>query len=702
MGALGFGYGLHMRSRAHLLAGGAVVPPAPVQPTGTIAADGWSAMTASPQDLSFASIPVARAGFDQSGGATTWQESVLLTKRVRQPFPNEAAFTPDRVAMSDYVYAGDAVEGFTNNSVETSPLAIAAWIMPARELVGETVHWEITAFHRDARADPASGIGRQVAAVRVRANNGTETSPWQTIGETAISTLCQDASAIECFQGDLDIAALADGAFWLEAEVFPWFGGAGSVLKSEGRTAQREFSRRWFCKNPARALNPPLVYVASTGDDTAGAVSSDSSAAQAQPCRTLGGAWARARSVLGSGLGAMDGLRVRVLDTIDSGSVPYAASYPQDCAAVVVERAPQTSRSNAVIRWNTHLRCYFKDHSPGITEGALTFRDCTIERTAGWAFYGETAAPLHVQFHNVAMRNNGQPGTWRTNSHISIFGMEMTGYANTLLQTAAGEVRMLRALDAVLAGGGPEAWVTVGCKLSQASAGRMADAAAGVIYQGNRFLSPVASTGPIGLSATGVGDIVGPTAVVQNLIEVTHTTAQVAAFLLAAASGASRHSVVHHNVGTGIGQLGRWNLYYDENAGGAREHRLHSFKGNLCEQLNTKGDIFAQDGTRLGQFAFNHGTGCSGNYAVSHANFPEAEEQDFAGPGSVIGAGAASFLDDRSTSGTADAPVAGTGGGDYRLQPGSAARALQPGPVLAFDMDGAPRGGAAQAAGAYV
>ncbi|WP_115366007.1 hypothetical protein [Alteripontixanthobacter maritimus] len=680
---------------------GGAVPVAPWQPTGAVGTDGWSVTTASPRDLSFAAVPVDRAGFDQTGMATTWKESVLLTKRVRQAYPDEAAFTADRIAVSDYIYAEDIAKGFTNGSLETSPPPIAAWIMPACELVAGSVHWEIAAYHRDARSDPITGVGRQVAAVRVRANNGTEASPWQTVGKTSISTLCQDASAMECFEGDLDIGALADGPFWLEAEVFPWFGGTGSVLKSEARTGQREFSRRWFCKNVTRAANPPMVYVASTGDDALGEVSSDSATARAKPCRTLGGAWARARTVLGNGRGTMDGLRVRVLDTVDSGSVPYAVSYPQDCAAVVVERAPETSRSNAVVRWNTHLRCYFKDHSPGITEGALTFRDCTIDRTAGWAFYGETAAPLHVQFHDVVMRNNGQPGTWRTSSHVSIFGMEMTGYANTLAQTAAGEVRILRALDADLAGGGPEAWVTLCCRLTRANAGRMADAAKGVIYHGNLFLSPVASTGPIGLSAVGVADIVGPVAVVQNLIEVTHTTAQVAAFLLAAASGASRHSVVHHNIGTGAGQLGRWNLYYDENAGGAREHRLHSFKGNLCEQLNTKGDIFAQDGTRLGQFAFNHGVGCSGNYAVSHANFPEAEEQDFAGPGTRIGAGKVLFVNDRSTSGTAEAPVAGMGGGDYHLLPESAARAIQPKPVLAFDMDGMARGGGAQAAGAY-
>ncbi|MEP2234648.1 MAG: hypothetical protein ABJM58_03320 [Alteripontixanthobacter sp.] len=701
MGRLGFGFGSVSRGVI-----GAGLPPAPPQP-GMIplAIDntGWRASVDNPADLTLQPIELSRAGFDGAGAPATWDTQLLLTKRVRQPFPDHTQFTPGQVAISDYVYASDTLTGVANNSLAESPLPIAQWVMPSREVVADTVAWEVVAFHRDARADPVSGKGRQVACVRVRASNGGQTTAWQAVSATSISALCTEGCPLEVYSGALDITALNDGMFWLEAEILPWFGTAASVLRSEDNTQPREFSRRYFLKDAVRAAAPPLVYVASSGSDGSGAVSADPAIASASPCLTVGGALARARAQLGATQGSLDGLRIRVMDSVQMGSVPYQANYPQDVGAIVVERAPATARADAVIAWSTTLRFYFKAHTAPITEGALTFREVTIDRQAATTIYGEAANQLLVQFHDVVFANHANAGTLRANTHLAVFGMAITGYSGTFSLTTSGEIRMLRGVVGDLNNGGPEAWVTVACELTRANACFYADPAKGAIFASNRYLSPTGNTGPLVFTGTTAGGDIGPLAIVQNLIEVTHTVNSSASVRLSADDdfGNIANAVILHNTTTGIGQLGRWNVFYDEHPTVAREHRLIACKGNLVAQLNTKSDIFQSNGTRQGNFAFSHGVGCAGNYAVFDANAPDSEHQDYAGPGSKIGGGPPAYVAYRGTSGTQSAPVAGQGGGDYRLDPASNARGILAEPLLAFDLNGAARGNAAQAAGAY-
>ena len=695
MGRLGFGFA----GRRHGRGNTGPLPPM----SGTVDASGWFAAVDRPRDLTMQEIPVQRAGFDAQGNAASHLAGIRLTKRVRRPWPDHRQASAQHVALSDYLYATDTPLGFGSDSVALAPKPMAAWVMPARECVGDSLRWEIVAFHRNARPDPLSGIGRQVACVRVRANSGSQQTAWQVVSETQISALCQDANPVEVFAADLDLTGLGDGAFWLEAEVMPWYGDAASVLRSEDNAQPREFSRRWFLKDAPRAAAPPLVYVASWGDDAAAAVSSDIAAAEAAPAATLGGAFARARKVLGNGQGAMDALRVRILDRVQSGYVPYQASYPQDVAAVVVERAPQTARADAVLEWTAHWRPRFADHAISGMEGALTFRDVTIERKGGYSFYGESAANLHVQLVDCEIDNGGNAGTWRATAHVSHFGGSLTGYNGSLAQSSGGEIRLLRGITADLTGGTFEGWVTVGSRLTGAGAMRSADPAKGAITYGNTFIAPAASTGPVVMPTGPQVAEVGPIAVVQNLIEVTHTEATAPSMAIGASSepGNITHAVIQHNTGTGVGQLGRWNLFYDEQAGFARSSEQASFAGNLAVQLNTKGDIFHQDAGRTGQFAFAHGVGCAGNFSVAMPNAPVSEAQEYAGPGSLIGAGDPAFADYRGTTGSVASPVAGAGGGDYRLTMDSPARELLAAPVLAFDLAGAPRGNGAQAAGAY-
>lgn len=124
-------------------------------------------------------MPVTRKGFDATGAATTYSEMRTFTKRKRQTWatglsdPQHPPATATTLVMDDYVYSTDTTPvNVTNNSAEISPKPIAAWVMPARLLVANSITWEIIAFHRDYRGN------RQVAMVRVRGNDGTTQTPW--------------------------------------------------------------------------------------------------------------------------------------------------------------------------------------------------------------------------------------------------------------------------------------------------------------------------------------------------------------------------------------------------------------------------------------------------------------------------------------------------------------------------------------------
>lgn len=712
----GLAYGLGLRPRSPV---GATAMPASIS---SIDADGWSAQWANGTPPAFApdsaptSIAVSRAGFDAAGGAISYHTTGIFTRRKRQVYPNQALDTDATVALDDYVYATDSIAGVGNNSTETSPKPIAAWVMPARLLVGNSVHWEMVAFHRNFRQR------RQVAAVRVRANDGTTQTAWQTISATAISTLVEDANPIEVYRGDLDITALATGLFWLEAEVFPWIGTTAAILKTEEShatsTAPREFNRRYFLKNVARAADPPLAYVSSAGVDSTGVWSISAVTAAATPFLTVAGAMTAVNDATrGTPAtdGVVDGCRIRIVDTVTLGTV--ASARPQNVAAVVIERAPNTARANAVVTLATPFRTRIGSTglSAPLTEGAILFSDVTINRTANTTLIGEAAVNIAFGFRNVVFVS-ATTGAYLANSHAAHFGTVFTGTTPTLAQSTGGQQRLLRGITADFNTSGPECWVTAGCALTRVGTTSQSDPRMGAIWYANRYLNPSNANACIAIEAVNPGDTITGIAVVQNLIE-TIGTGGVSSMRLSGdnANGSIVHAVLAHNVFTGVKIAGRCNIFYDEATGtNRRNHRLIRDVGNIYVQLNTKGDVFhstaapAEAPNRTGQLAYHHGVGCHGNWSQYRVNSETAfsEDQAYPGLGSNIGTSTETradplFVDYRGTGGTGTTPVAGAGGGDYRLQAGSPARGRVTVCGLSFDLSGIARAGAMQAAGSY-
>ena len=682
-----------------------------------IAADGWQATWASGTPPTFApdSSPVAqtfsRAGYDATGATTTYSEDMTMLRRVRNVYPNQATdvttattFSPaNAVALEDYVYLTDSASGVTNISAEISPVPIANWTMRDRQLVGNSIYWEIIAFHRNFRS------GKQVACVRVRANDGTTQTAWQVVATTAVSSYAEDPNPIETYSGTLDISGLAAGLVWLEGEVFPWIGDTNSVLRSENSSVVREFSRRHFLKDTTRAASPPLAYVASTGNDATGVWSTTAATALATPFLTVTGAMtAMTVGANGTVCGSKaDGCRIRIVDTVSLGA-GATTTRPQNCAAVIVERAPGTARAAAIVTHGASFRGRLGVTGllGGLTEGAICFYDLTINRTGAFTMFGEAGNQLQLHFHNIDFQNSSTSKVI-TNSHQYFYGVTLASYFG--LGVSAGvQTRLTRGLTVDCAGAsGVEGWVIVGSKLTRTIDISYSDTTKPFICYNNKWINP-SSTGGVGAwIGTVSGADYGALAYVQNLIECYHTTASTAGFRIANDNflGNLVHSVIYANTDTGYGSVNRANYLYDD-ATAARFHKLHRHVGCIVSQLNTKGDIFQNDGTRTGQFAYTHGVGCQGNFTMFQTNSGLAgnEMQTYPGPGCSIGTSTTVRNDPLFTNYQASnnsGGAAATGGGTYTLTGPSPARGIVTVTGLRFDLAGDPRAATADAAGCY-
>ena len=688
----GLGFGLALRARPR--PGPPTVPP-PAAAIAAINPDGWTAEWASGTPPTFApatspqTIAVVRAGFDALGQPATYGGTRTFTRRKRLPYPNHASDTATTIVLDDYVYATDTIPGVANGSTEASPKPVAAWAIPHRAVVGNQLPLELVAFHRNARA------GRMVAAVRFSASDGT-TTVTQTVAATTLSTRAGDAQPLPVFAATLDIAALATGLVTVNAEVFPWIGDTTAVLRSQDQSAAREFSPRYFLKNPGLAAAPPLAYVSQTGSDTAGVVSSNAVSAAAAPFLTVKGAIDAIHNAFAATTG-VDGAIVR----IGAGSFALtsaSADRVQRVGALTIERDPAVPRANAIVAWGTapFAPRLAAGLTPPVATGCLRFRDVTVQRTGPSFLQGQTNAALEILWEDVALDNGGY-GPWLTRSSNVFSGVTAVNAGGGWLgATALGEHRLLRGVVADLVDGGWENWVTLACALTRASAGTLRDPTKGAILFQNRFVNPLPTSSPAAVSAVNAGETITGFWVMQNLIEVLRTGGGPAVRVSSdtISHGNTDHCGLGHNTVTGQGSVGRHNLFYDNNTNGERRsHRRAWHKGDILGQLNCKGDVDIQDGSATGMFPYHHGVGCQGNFSQFRTNSAGLyfEFQTYPGLGSNIGTSVTVRNDPLFLNYQGVTTAAGAGGGDYRLQPGSPARGIVSTRCLSHDLAGNAR-----------
>jgi hypothetical protein len=686
----------HPLRNCFMAAGAAVFGGAAPPPFTAIAADGWTLT-----GTGTGSATVSRAGYDGTATAVTISDTVHSAVEKRQVYPNQLLADAGKYAASDYLYAADTVAGATNNSTLVSPKPIATWGMHDRVLVDGSIAWEVIPFHRNARG------GTQVACVRVRATDGTNTTAWQYATTTAISASCETPFQPEVYSGSLSLTGLNDDSLiTLQGEVYPHFGVSASVLASNTETEFR-FTNRYYYRNAARYAAPNIICVRSTGNDATGVVSTTEATALATPCLTVGGAFVRAQALLGTAnKNILSGLEIRVHDGVSLGSVGFVYVC-QDAAAIKITRTTTSAnRAAANITMSALFRPFSagNPNSPTLTESAILFEDVTITRSADVDMAGEAARKMHIQMRNVDVNfgsvacSNGL----KSSAHLSVFGMTVTNFVGGFAQTSAGDNRMFRGLTGSFNNTAIDGYCIIGCSLAAAQI-RTDTAQRGALIYNNFLPSPPGGGNAAIRVDTAVAGQNLYAAVVQNLAP-TLTTGSDPAIMISGDSfkGNCAHVVHHHNSYPGDGGYGRANNFYDETAGTARSHTLISDKANLLPQMNSKPrDTYLSLSVTPGNFAHHHGVGCDANFTedLDSGGGSLSFSQLYPGLRSVIAGGDPLYTDDRAT--VAVGPTAGTVGGTYTTQSGSPARDILPAPLLGFDRVGNARGSGTQDAGAY-
>lgn len=673
----------------------------------SVNANGWSNTYASPPtfapDVTPEYFTVSRQGFDATGAAVTVSEDMINTQRIRQPYPNQASLTTNQVSISDYIYSTDTIAGVTNNSAEVSPKPVANWARPDDHMVvGNSVHLEVVAFHRNARAR------EEIACVEFSATDGT-TTVSQKVGTSTILGHAGDQFPVIGYACDLDISTLANPAtVTCNAKVYPWIGGAASVLDSAASAVLREFSPRVYLRNTTLAAAPVYVYVnATTGNDTTGVVSTTAALAEAAPCLTVAGAINRAHTVNA----AQDGVIIRLMvGTHVFSTTAIIATRTQATGELTITRDPNATRANAILSCGgATVRARL-----GAAGGWLRIKDVSVLRAGTSQFSGEATSQLLLVFENVNFDNGAfNAAIVGGNADMICLGVTFTNPAASILSAGTREIRMIRGCIAAPTSS-VEGWLVLGCHITN-MAGALSFGARsgdGSILGFSRFTGISSTTGVVGLGATAN---IAQAATVQNIFEYTSATSGPAVRVSAdATTGNNTHVIIHNNTHVGFFNNGRDNTFYDEGPT-RRFSKLMSVRGNIVVAINTKGDVFrgtveagADASSAIGNWPYKYGVGCEANFSqfadALVSTFPAPSgAQDYPGLAANIGTSASVRNDPLFTTyaGTTSGPTAGAGGGNYALQSGSPCKAKVKRPVLRFDMAGATRSATLATIGAY-
>lgn len=635
---------------------------------------------------------ITRQGFDAQGQPTTFSAQRICTKRVREPYPNQTQLTASRVSLDDYVYATDTIVGATNNSTEASPPPHARWARSDRALIGNSLDLEIVAFHRDG-----------IACVEFTVTDGT-TTLTQRVSEMTISPATTDRNPVLVYRALINVTGLADNALiTANARVFPKIGTSAAIIDSSVNTQNtRSFCPQIFYRSTTRFASPPLVYVAAGGSDTTGVVSTDPGTASAAPCATLAGAYTRARAVLGTANGALNGLRVR-LGTGTWSKDAVVTNSVTDCM-VVIERDPAVTKAQAILAFGATTQ-------NGFAPATFTrVRDLTLLRTGN--FTAGAPAGGRIVFGSVIFdigANNGALATSLTTNHF-FEGTEFVDEVALGSVLAPGTNYQIWGVRGVKGGkigsaNSVEDFCVLGCLFKGVGVGSGPRSSASNIVAFNTFLS----TSSPGLASP---DTTAGYALVQNVIEYSTGTNRAIGISADGASFNAYHVIMWHNTIAGFGINGRSNVYYNETNGVVRTHRVNSMMGNIHTQLNTKHDVFqglnhgdpnGDANTRVGGWSYLYGVGCYGEFTMFSDAGGGQWTQEYVGFGSKLSTSLSVRLDPlfEDYRGVQSNGTPGTGGGNYQTKQNSPAEGIVLYGRLPYDLAGNPRPANNDSAGAY-
>jgi hypothetical protein len=605
MGRVGMGL---KRGARRLRVGGSAPTPTPIAPPITaISALGYVASyNGTPPGYQPGNVlTMTRKGYDGSytspGGVpiptlrTDVGETISVRHRVRNGYPDdgsEPVWSAAGVALSTYAYATDSAAGVTNGSAETSPKPTCGWAITDRRVVGNSINLQLVAFHRNAR------LRQQVACVVFSATDGT-TTVHALVAASSVLTFpggSQPFTDVRCegFETDLDITSLSNNAdITVNASAFPWIGDAASVAASNSAN-EYEFAPLVFRKNTAKAANPPLVYVATTGSDaTVDAngvsggitkVSTNAATARANAFLTVKSAVEALKAATNVTGGFTDGCEIRLVDGIGLASTaPAAGTYSQTAALTITRDPLSANRAAAALTVGS---------ATALRQGWVRFTDLKYIRSAN----AQPTGAAKAFFENVDLDNGGFASPPLNAMHYWV-GVTVTNLASSMWSAGGIMHNLIRGCTiASGAASRPEAGVCIGNKLSVAGSHALPLASATrqldrMIVAFNKFTG-ISATGSVAIWSTLIGAY-NNCAVVQNLFEYVSTA--LASIVHASGDGATFSLpglVFTDNTFAGALNCGRINFLYDETIGTYRNQKLACVRRNVFAAWTTKSDYF--------------------------------------------------------------------------------------------------------------
>lgn len=639
-----------------------------------IGTEGWRATYTNPGTFDPESLPkyvsVLSPGFDAMGQATQIARNLTLMGRVREPFPNEATFTPSDVALSDFVYAGDTVlengTAVAVGSTKSYELPQAMWLNHDRERAVTTTHTvRLAVAHAHARN------GRPVAAVQFIATDSSGSSVSLTVSDLTLATYAASGLTVPHYAAVLDLSSLAQGDIvTVDAVIYPWVGEAFMLSTDADPYPSPNLTVLTLLNDRTGGFGTNYAYVdASAGDDGTGVASVVAATAQASPFATIKAAALaiQAANNVDFGRNNASGGIVRLEDGVHTHS---------DFSSVAVGEIPlliESVGSNAV----------YQDQGSSNLDGIpnlLKIRGVTLRKTAGSIVFLDSnarSASTHILvLEDCTFDANGQSAysawIYRTGRFwlINCDGDD-AGQVNSFSTSN-------KTVIAIGSGGrsvGPAVFHAAGCR--DISEARFVDNPAvgdrpaqvggfvgwchlGQSNDGDRIVNIDSEIGPRGLAMVG------------NVFE--HfggDTGPAIAFSADSVTAPARNLVAMCNTAVGV----RSNFLYQD-TGSAIVEKQGIYRFNVDHRWNSKDDAFPPgDGGRTGNWAWQYRVGFRANAALrgSSDGKPPGPGNNWLGEiaalgdvsGTVAAPLSAGFADDQSL------VTGGTGGGDYTPGAGS-------------------------------
>jgi hypothetical protein len=634
------------------------VPVPPASSISQILSDGWRAVY--PNIAEFGTEPtplsVNRLGYDAAANLVVQTDSVSIATRVRKPYPNHATLTDSDVALSDFIYASDVVNGTANTSTRAYPKPIAMWLNHDREHARGPVHrLRLAVAHAFARQ------GTPVAAVKFIATDGTN-SVEQIV--SSMTSIRYDASGLHVphFATDIDLSSLAQGALiTIDAVIYPWVGEAFTISTDADPYPSPNLTTLRLLNDRTGSYGSAIAYVdVVAGDDGSGAVASDPSTAALSPFASIVAASVAIRAFNSNTYGRANDAGGGIIRLVE-GNHSFGSFKSQGSSVdvpLIIEAADSEKRGTTIltdagsskfsaipamlkVRGLTLRKSggsvVFLDNGAASVSNLLVVEDCVWDAN-NTSYYG-----AWVYRVGRFIQRNCSIGTGGDPRQGNFFSTEATMVTAIGCDRCAGSITYQAAGCSNL----PEFTMRDPIGARPLMTG---------LFLGWNVFSNGSTTNPI----ISINAPIGPRglAFVGNIVESWGSTNN-AAIRLNADSDASpaENVVIHHN--TIIGE--RVNLMYLD--GSINVAKSAHIKFNLFEQLNIKSDVFSSQSGNTGNWPVRYKVGWSDNMVLNGSN--NAADYGAASWLGEIGSigettgNAAEFVDDRSHHG------ADTGGGDY-------------------------------------